>query len=96
MKRRWKVMMVAPVAGLLLAGCSSESDEKTPPRPDSKPVEVADSGWVQVWEDTDWILKRCDGTTLMYRSTSYGSLAAIPNSPECTKPATSSSTAPAP
>lgn len=38
------------------------------------------SDWVRVFKD-DYVFKRCDGITLLYRN--RDSISAVPNSPEC-------------
>jgi len=76
MKRFSSSFLVGVGLVLVLSGCESSSSA------DDKPTDPRD-GWVEV--DGDDIMKKCDGTTLMYRfqSGSRSGFDAIPDSSEC-------------
>jgi hypothetical protein len=72
-----KVSIVA--CTILLFACSSQvaSSKTSAPSPKDQ--------WVQPFSDDHSVVKRCDGSTLMYKYAIYsqGGLAVIPDSAEC-------------
>lgn len=90
MKKLISIAALTASASILLTGCGGLAiDAGETESPDEVQVQDAptpQNDWVKVFDRVDGmvILKRCDGTTLVYRMNDYrGGITVIPDSPEC-------------